>query len=195
MNEIRSARLIPVAEYLASQSPSLGRHEYLEGSIYELESGSDVHNQIATNLLGALVRRLCGRSGRAFPSDTKVRVQSPFGTRFYYPDAQVVRLLNAPSDGFQDSPVVLVEVVSPSTRRIDECEKREAYLTIPSLGVYLLVEEEHRLAIAWRRGEQGFVREAHTRDSVIPLPEVGCELPLAEVYDGVDPAWSAADAR
>ena len=58
----------------------------------------------------------------------------PTETRFYYPDASIVCQPNPQSETFQDAPAVLFEVVSAGTRRIDEGEKRDCYLTIPSLS-------------------------------------------------------------
>ena len=83
--------------------------------------------------------------------------------------------------------MVLVEVLSSQTRRVDEGEKKDAYLTIPSLAVYILMEQDSARLVAFRRTHHGFVGEAFSGlDAVLPLPEVGAELPLAEVYDGVD---------
>jgi Uma2 family endonuclease len=117
----------------------------------------------------------------------KIRIRLPWQVRFYYPDLSVICRSNPQDDSFQDEPTVIVEVMSEDTRRIDEGEKRDAYSTIPSLSVYLLVEQETARIVAYRRGEQGFVREVHSGlDAVIPLPEIGVDLPLAEVYDGVE---------
>ena len=80
-----------------------------------------------------------------------------------------------------------MEVLSNGTRRIDEGEKKDAYQSIPSLGVYLLVEQEMAAVIVFRRTERGFVREVYQGlDAVIPLPEIEIELPLGEIYDGVE---------
>src|SRR5436309_1405279 len=82
-----------------------------------------------------------------------LRLQLPTQTRFYYPDASVVCRPNPPEDSFQDNPAALFEVLSQSTRRIDEGEKKDAYLTIPSLRVYALVEQESPTVIVFRRTE------------------------------------------
>jgi Uma2 family endonuclease len=89
---------------------------------------------------------------------------------------------------------VIVEVISRRTRRIDEGEKKEAYLTIPSLGVYLLVEQDMPLVNVHRRAETGFEHEVYEGlDAVIPLPEIGVVLPLAELYSGVQFAPEPTD--
>ena len=111
----------------------------------------------------------------------------PTHVRFYYPDASVICRPNPPNDSFQDDPVVIVEVVSRSTRRLDEGEKKDGYLTIPSLAVYLVVEQESPRIVALRRTAQGFVREIYEGlEEVVPLKEVEAELPLAEVYESID---------
>jgi hypothetical protein len=77
--------------------------------------------------------------------------------------------------------------MSDATRRIDEGEKKDAYLTIPSLAVYGLLEQNSPAAIVYRRTEQGFRREVYTGlGASIPLGEIDIELPLADVYEGVE---------
>jgi Uma2 family endonuclease len=66
-------------------------------------------------------------------------------------------------------------------------KKKDAYLTIPSLSVYVLLEQDAAVAIVYRRTEQGFVREVYEgREAIISLFEIDIDLPLAEIYDGVD---------
>jgi Uma2 family endonuclease len=87
---------------------------------------------------------------------------------------------------FQDAPAVIVEVISKSTRRIDEGEKKDAYLAIPGLGVYLVVEQDCPLVVVHRAGPGGFQREViKGLESVIPLPGIDTELPLSEIYQRV----------
>jgi Uma2 family endonuclease len=94
---------------------------------------------------------------------------------------------NPPDDSFQDEPAAVFKVLSRSTRWIDEGEKLDAYLTIPSLCVFALVEQEAPAIVVYRRTEQGFVREVYQgRDASVPLPEIEVDLPLAEIYEGVE---------
>jgi Uma2 family endonuclease len=94
---------------------------------------------------------------------------------------------NPQTDSFQDEPAVLFEVLSRRTRRIDEGEKRDAYLTIPSLNACVLIEQETAAAVVFRRTEGGFVREVHAGiDAVLPLGEIGIDVPLAEIYETVE---------
>jgi Uma2 family endonuclease len=117
----------------------------------------------------------------------RIRVQLPGDTRFYHPDVHVVCRSNGPQEYFQDHPVVIFEVFSQKTRRIDQVEKYDAYIRIPSLRVYALVEQELPLIVIHRRTPSGFVEEVYDGiGATVALPEIEIELPLAEVYEGVE---------
>jgi Uma2 family endonuclease len=178
---------ISVQEYLDGEIVSQQKHEYVDGVGYAQAGASNTHNQIATNATVELGSQLRGNPCRVFNSDTKIRIRQASSTRFYYPDLSVVCRLNAPDDTFQDQPQVIVEVVSESTRRIDEGEKRETYLTLPSLTTYVLLEQSSAAALVYQRGEERFEKHVYTGlGSRIPLPEIGCDLSLGAVYDGID---------
>ena len=176
-----------VEDYLAGELASDVKHEYLGGTVYMMAGGRNVHHRIASNFQGLMHHRLRGKPYESFNSDTKVRIRFPTHTRFYYPDGMVVCEPNPADDTFQDRPAVIAEVLSDSTRRLDEGEKRDAYLTIPSLKAYLLIDPDRPRVLVYRRGERGFEPELRDGlDAVIPLPEVDIELPLTELYERVD---------
>jgi Uma2 family endonuclease len=184
--ERADSQLVTVDDYLAGEEKTEVKHEYIGGVVYAMAGGKNAHHEIASNVLGILHAQLRGKPCRPYNSDTKVRVQYPTHTRFYYPDVMVVCSRNAPELQYQDHPVVIVEVASESTRRTDELEKRDAYLTIPTLRVYLLLDQVKPEAVVWRRGDQGFVREVHAGlEAVIALAEIEAQLPLAEAYEAV----------
>jgi Uma2 family endonuclease len=145
------------------------------------------HDRVAMNFLAAMHNRLRGGPCEAFTSDMKVRVRLATHTRFYYPDGMVVCEPNSSESVYQDRPVVIAEVISDATRRIDEGEKREAYLTISTLAAYLVIETEQPRVVVHRRTDSGFVAEAYEgRDAVIPLAAVDAVLPLGELYERVE---------
>jgi Uma2 family endonuclease len=172
--------------YLASELRSPVKHEYVGGSVYAMAGAKNIHNVIVGNVFLSLGTRLRGKKCRPFNSDTKVRVRLPDHVRFYYPDVQVVCQPNSLEDSFQDQPNLIVEVLSESTRRTDEGEKRDAYLTIPSLEAYLLVDSSNKEVVVYQRGESAFSRNVFVGDeAVIPLPCLGFDLSLSEIYEGV----------
>lgn len=183
---MRQPSSITIAEYLAGEDMADVKHEYLGGTVHAMSGGTNRHNLIASNALVSLGFQLRGKSCRPFNSDTKVRIEYPDHTRFYYPDAMVVCHPNPLSDHYQEHPSVIIEVLSESTRRTDMREKRDAYLSIPSLKVLMLVEPDSASVIVHRRrAEGGFGIEQHDgMEAVIALDEIEAALPLAELYEG-----------
>jgi Uma2 family endonuclease len=182
MSTAKKLNLVSVEDYLAEELGSPIKHEYIGGVVYAMAGARNMHNVIAGNTYGALHVRLRGRPCRPFNSDTKIRIQRPGHVRFYYPDASVICRPNPQTDSFQDEPAVLFEVLSRRTRRIDEGEKKDAYVTIPSLGVYVLIDQESAAVVAFRRTKDGIIREVYQGlDDILPLGEVGIDLPLAEI--------------
>ena len=181
-------RLVREEDYLADELQSDTKREFVGGVIYAMAGAKIRHNRIAGNAFAALHSALRGSPCDAFNSDTKVRIKMRDHNRFYYPDTMVVCDSNADDESFQDQPVLIVEVASESTRRTDEGEKKEAYLTIPSLACYLLVDQESPSAVAWhRRPLTGFERVVYQgNDAAIPLPEIGVDLLLGDLFSGVE---------
>jgi Uma2 family endonuclease len=187
MTAAKQMPLVPVEDYLAGELVGKVKHEYSGGYVYAMAGGRNVHNVIATAFLGLMHAKLRGSPCQPFNSDTKVRVRMPTHTRFYYPDGMVVCEPNSPNDQFQDRAVVIAEVLSVKTRRTDEGEKREAYLTIPTLAAYLLIETESPRVVAYQRASEGFVARVYEGvEAGVPLDAIGAELSLAELYERVD---------
>jgi Uma2 family endonuclease len=187
MTAAKQIELVSVEDYLEREFASDVKHEYSGGYVYAMAGARTAHNRVAGNFFGSLHRRLRGQPCEPFNSDMKVRIKFPTHTRFYYPDGMVVCEPNPPESSFQDRPVVIAEVVSDATRRIDEGEKREAYLTIPTLTAYLIIETDRPRVVVHRRTDSGFIAEAYEgTDAVIPLEAIDAELPLAELYERVE---------
>lgn len=88
---------------------------------------------------------------------------------------------------FTDSPSVILEVLSPNTRRIDEVQKFRDYITFPTLGTYILAETDSPVLTLHRRDGAGFHRKNISGlDAILDLPEAGINVPLAELYRDVE---------
>ena len=187
MSSARPLDSITVREYLEGEANSQRKHEYVCGVIYAQAGASNVHNLVASNLHGAMFSKLRGKPCRVYGADTKVRSRESTGTRVYYPDGLVVCESNPPADHFQDKPVVIFEVLSPSTRRIDEGVKGEAYKRIESLNTLVLLEQHSPAAVVFQRAGNVFERHVYQGyDASIPFPAIKCFLPLDEVYESVE---------
>ena len=195
MTAAKQIELLSVDDYLAGERAAKKKHEYAGGYVYAMAGARTQHNRISVAFVSVMHAKLRGRPCEPFNSDMKVRVRLPTHTRFYYPDGMVVCEPNGPDDEFQDRPVVLAEVLSVTTRRIDEGEKRDAYLTIPTLSAYLLIETERPRVVVHHRTPEGFVARAYEgTDATIPLDAIGTDLTLSELYERVDFAAAVREA-
>jgi Uma2 family endonuclease len=194
MTAAQQIQLVSIQDYLDGELVSDIRHEFSGGYVYAMAGAKNVHNRVASAFIGSLHAQLRGRPCEPFNSDTKVRIRFPTHTRFYYPDGMVVCDPNPADDTFQDRPVVIAEVVSDATRRIDEGEKREAYLTIPTLAVYLVIETGQPRVVAHCRTDSGFVSSLYEgTGATIPLEAIDAEVALAELYERVDFGGAPSD--
>ncbi len=173
-------------EYLQGELQSDVRHEYVDGSTYAMSGAKVAHNRIATNVLLSVGSQLKGHPCEVFNSDMKVRIQLKDHTRFYYPDAMVVCESNDRDALFQDKPVILFEVLSDSTRRVDTGEKFDAYLKIESLTHYVLLETDQLTAVVYERGHTEWERShLTTPNDTIRFEQLGIELGLGDIYGRV----------
>lgn len=185
MSAVQKLEPISVEDYLAGELISPLKHEYVDGVVYAMSGATNAHNDIAGNVYHFLRGRLSGGPCRPYNSDTKLRLFEA-GKRFYYPDVTVTCRPNPPTDVFQDHPAAVFEVLSRKTRRIDQGEKKTAYLAKSSVLVYALVETESPAVVVHRRVGDEFVREAYEGlTAVLPLPEFNAELPFAEIYENI----------
>ena len=130
-----------VEEYLAGERQTLDKHEYINGEIVGMAGATRFHNLIGTNAVIALGVQLRGRRCEIYASDMRVRMR---GARYGYPDVVVVCGEPQFADNEFDvllNPVVVVEVLSDSTRFRDKTEKLETYLAMESVRECLLIEQ------------------------------------------------------
>ena len=187
MSRAEQPEYLTVEQYLALEEETHYKSEYIDGWVRAMIGPTLRHNLVKGNCFLALGNFLKGKSCRPFDSDTKIRIDREGMKRFYYPDVQVVCESNQQTSVFQDTPVMIIEVLSPSTRRYDLDEKMTAYLGIASLQYYLVLEQHQPIAIVMRRTAHGFLREeVHGIDAMIELPLFVYTLAMRDIYDGVE---------
>jgi Uma2 family endonuclease len=133
---------ISIEQYLEAELTAPVKHEYVAGHIYAMVGTSKVHNRIAINLTAALNSHLRGGPCQVFMADVKVYVKN--ATAFYYPDV-VVACDRGDGDPYVvTKPLLIVEVLSPSTERIDREEKLHNYRQLDSLEEYVLLRRKRK---------------------------------------------------
>jgi len=187
MSSAERPEYFSVDDYLNLEELAQSKNEYVDGWIRAMSGATLRHNMVSVNALVSLATLLKGNPCRPFNSDTKVRIHRAGMKRFYYPDLQVVCKSNEPTSVFQDQPVLIIEVLSPSTRRYDLDEKMAAYLTIASLEYYIALEQHQPIAIVMSRTADGFLREViEGIKTDIKLPVLECTLSMREIYEGIE---------
>ena len=169
-------------EFLAWEERQELRHEFDGFQPVATTGGSYAHDAVSMNLAAALVSRLRGTPCRAHGSNLKVSAEG----RVRYPDAFVTCQSYGNADKFARDPVVIFEVLRPSTAGTDRIDKVREYTALSSLRRYVLLEQDRVAATVWERQGTGWVASVLTDAAVLPMPEIGVELSLAELHEGVD---------
>lgn len=171
------------ADYFEFERTSFGRWEYVNGEIRQMAGGKDDHNAIAMNIGRAVGNILAPRDCRVYGSDMKIHTGDGVNT---FPDIAVVCGERQYYLGKEDviiNPLLLVEVLSPSTRGYDRGDKFDHYKTSHALEEYLLVDQDSaRVLLYTRREDHWEMREAEGLDSSIYLSSLQDTLMLADVY-------------
>jgi Uma2 family endonuclease len=176
-------KTMTLAEFLAWEERQELRHEFDGFAPAAMTGGSAGHTAIQGNLAAALISRLRGLPCRFYGNDLKFITAE--GT-VRYPDGMVVC---APVDRrakLVENPTVVFEVLSPSTTQTDRIAKAREYQATSSVQRYVMLEQDSVAAVIYARGGSAWTHDILTADAVLALPEIGIELPLAELYEGID---------
>ncbi len=176
-------------EYIARELAAESKHEYVHGEMVAMAGGSLRHSVISLNIAGELRNRLRGSRCTVFNLDARVCVQ--WGELITYPDVTVVcgpPQLDERLPHTLLNPTLVVEVLSPSTRNYDRGEKSRLFRLLPSLAEYQLVEQDTVEIEHYRRLPNGHwdLATIRERDAVLTLESVHCDLPVAEIYSGLE---------
>lgn len=181
---LESANLISEEDYLRGELVAETKHEYVGGRVYAMVGVSDRHGLLVINLASALHGHLRGGPCQVFASDMKLKLKLAEETVYYYPDILVSCHPQDRARYWREQPVVLVEVLSEATERIDRREKYLAYKTIASLQEYVLVAQDVMQLTVFRRNAAWQPLLLGPQDT-LRLESIDFSLPLSELYEGV----------
>ncbi len=176
-------------EYLARERQAETKSEYLAGQVFALAGATERHILITGNVFAALHAQLRSRPCRVYSNDMRTKVGP---ARFYtYPDIVVVCGEPQFEDARRDTllnPILIMEVLSPSTEGYDRGKKFELYRKLDTFVEYLLVaQDRHFLELHSRRPDGTWLMHETTNlDDVLQLESIGCRLPVRDVYERVE---------
>jgi Uma2 family endonuclease len=188
MSTAPAQRRFSVAEYLALEGDSSTKHEFYDGEIFAMAGATIAHNIIAGNIFAHLHAQLRGKDCRPFNSDQRLKVERE--GLYTYADASVIcgQVQIAKDDSLSaTNPRVIVEVLSPSTDYFDKRRKLKLYLQLDSLREYVLVTQDWPYVQKLIRNDDGTwtMSVFEGLESSVDLTSIGCQLRMADIYDGV----------
>lgn len=175
-------RRMTAEEFLVWSESAPGRYELVDGEVVaqaaERVAHASMKGEVYTALKNAIRKRRL--PCHVLPDGVAVRVDEE---TVFEPDAQVYCGPKLPADTLLVEPVIVVEVVSPSTGRNDLTGKLEGYFRLASIKHYLIVYPDKPLVIHHARREDGAILTRIVRDGAVTLDPPGLAFDLAEVYE------------
>lgn len=180
-----------IEEYLAMEAQAQEKHEYYNGKVVRMSGGTSLHNEIAANVIAALKNILKQKKKRykLYTSDMKIQIEA--FQHFVYPDAVVIcerpRFYKERRDVIIN-PLLVIEVLSPTTQDYDRGMKFYKYRTLPSFKEYLLVRQDTTAVTAFFREAEDLWRTKDVEGvaSNIHLRSIDATLSLSDIYDDID---------
>ena len=180
-----------LAEFLAWEERQTLRHEFDGLRVIAMAGGTAAHAFIQRNLAVVLHSRLRVQICQFVGSDLKFLTAE--GT-VRYPDGMVVCSPVASKAEFVETPTIVFEVLSPSTTDTDRIVKAREYEATPSVRRYVMLEQDSAAAVVYARISESWTHQILVAGASLALPELGFDVPLAELYEGVEFEASAEDA-
>ena len=184
MSSLAAQTIYTPEEYLALERKATLKSEYLNGEILAMSGASLAHTHITLDIATELNNQLRGGTCEVIINDMRVKT-GPKGA-YFYPDIVVFCGEPQVEDNVFDTllnPILLVEVLSPSTEAFDKGEKFRHYQELASLREYILVSQDRVRVKHYRLTQTQWVQtEFRAREDVLTLVSIGCELPLEDIY-------------
>ncbi len=172
-------------EYFALEEAAEYKSEYSQGEIFAMAGGTPNHDRIAGNLYVNFHSKLNGTLCEPFTSDMRIQIDEK--KHYAYPDLSVVCGELEFAEGRKDmisNPIVIVEVLSKSTRNYDRSFKFSDYRNIKTFRDYILVEQDEVHIENFHKNEDGFwiLYEYKNLDETLVIKSINVEIPVKEIY-------------
>lgn len=169
-------------EFLAWEERQELRYEFDGFQPMAMTGGTSEHSISQRNLITALTTRLRGNPCQPHGSELKIMVAGSIR----YPDAFVVCSPLARGTTVVENPVVIFEILSPSTAVVDRIIKNQEYRDTSSIRRYVMLEQDQQAATIFARAGDDWIGHVVSGEVALDMPEIGISVPLAELYEGVE---------
>ena len=176
-------------EYLELEEKSEFRNEYIDGEITPMTGGTPNHNDIAGNLYTFLKLALRGKGYKVFMTD--LRLWIPQYNVYTYPDIMVIKGKPVLQDNHNDTvtnPLLIVKVLSKSTKNYDQGDKFDYYRSIPEFAEYILVDQYRYYVKQFAKADDGrwWLSEYQDKDDSLNFASLDCEIKLSDIYEEIE---------
>ena len=177
-------KIYTVEEYFELERNSEVKHEFVEGQLIEMPGEKRIANRVAGSIYALLLQLLNHEVFEVYIQDVKLSTVK--NKRYRYPDVMVVPVVDDEDDDMVHQAVLIAEILSPSTEKIDRNEKLKEYSKIPSVQYYLLVSQEETIIELYRRNGDVFEYTFFTeKTNVINFPFFDIKLTLDDIYKNI----------
>lgn len=175
-------------DFLAWDQGQTVKHEYVDGHVYAMAGAEDRHATVMLNAAMALKQHLRGTPCRVFATDVKLRVEA--SDAYFYPDVFVTcSTADLANPLIKREPVLVVEVLSPSTAAYDRGQKFAHYRGSETLKEYVLIDLDSRRSDVYRKGADGlWVLHPFADGEAVEWASVGLTVSAAALFEDVDDA-------
>ena len=196
MASLPAQTLFTREEYITQERKALHKSEYLDGQIFAMSGASRAHSLITSNISNTLYNQLVASDCEVHSSDMRVQ---PSPIAYFYPDVVVACGEPRFEDDVYDTllnPIVIVEVLSPSTAAYDRGEKFEHYQQLVSLQDYVLISQNRFCVEHYRRQDRQWEHtEFRAPEDVMSLISIDCKISLRDIYTRVAIVEQEEDTR
>ncbi|HEY9790870.1 MAG TPA: Uma2 family endonuclease [Candidatus Obscuribacterales bacterium] len=188
---------LTVEQYLTAEETSSVKHEYINGCIFAMTGATSRHNRITGNIFTKLHAFVDGVPCQAYIEAFKVYIKE--ANCFYYPDIMVACESIDEESVFTERPVLIVEVLSPSTAAIDRREKLINYLRLPTLREYVMVHQARKKVELFRRDkvDTWSKEQYHAGDHIVlkSFPNGELTLSVDSIYRNISQTGGTLEVR
>lgn len=169
-------------DFLAWDATQTDRHEFVDGEVFAMAGGEDRHASVSGNLFASLHSHLKGSRCRVYMNDVKLQVAA--ANAFFYPDVFVTcSERDAANRLVKQEPLLVVEVLSPSTAAYDRGDKFASYRLCPTLAEYAVIDIDRRAVDLFRKNTEGlWVLHPLVGNATLTLNSVDHALALGELF-------------
>jgi Uma2 family endonuclease len=176
-------------EYLELEEAADYKSEYRDGEIVPMTGGTTNHNKIALNFAAYLKFALRGQDYDIYIGD--VRLWIPRYRQYTYPDVMVIQgepLYTGTGTTTVMNPLLIVEVLSKSTKNYDLGDKFIYYRSIPEFQEYILIDQTKHHVMQYTKTSDGkwLLTEHESQEAILELSSIEFKINLSEIYDRVN---------